>query len=450
MRVIIIGAGKVGFNLARMLSGEQHDVVVVEPDEERQEILEEQLDVQVVGGSGSSWATLDEAGIRQTDMLVAVTESDELNMIICLMAKQHGVKTTVARVRNPEYTETHFASPLSLLGIDLIINPERVTALEIAKLVAIPEALNVDYYAGDKALLIQLKIEPGSPVVGKQLMELSTKIPYIVVAIEKKHEMLVPGGQDRIAAGDSLFIMTRTQDLGEVERLFGVYRAPIDKLTILGGGRVGYYLAQILENKRPGLEVKIIEKDPKRARYISRKLERTLVLQGDGTDIEMLQEENIGDSDLFVAVTNDDKINLLCSLIARNLGVKKTVAQVRRTEVLPMMEQVGIDVVLSPQLLTAGTVLKFIRRGDIISVTVLGQNRAEMIELVAQPGSKIVNKPLKDIRFPPGVIVGAIERDNEVIIPRGGDVIKAKDHIMVFCMPHTVRKIEQLFASGVK
>ncbi|NMA63349.1 MAG: Trk system potassium transporter TrkA [Syntrophomonadaceae bacterium] len=450
MRVIIIGAGKVGFNLAQMLSMEKHEVMVIEQNEERQEILNEQLDIQVIGGSGSSWEALDEAGIKQADMVVAVTESDELNMVMCLMAKQFGVKTTVARVRNPEYTESHFSAPLSVMGIDLIINPERITALEIAKLVEVPEALNVDYYAGGKLLLVQFKMAPNAPVIGRQLLELKANLPFIVVAVENGQQMLIPGGNYRIAADDDLYVMTRTEGLEQVEKLFGVNRPPTEKITILGGGRVGYYLAHTLETKRPDVEVKIIEKDGRRARKVSHNLNRALVLHGDGTDIDMLEDENVGGSDLFVAVTNDDRLNLLCSLIARNLGVDRTIAQVRRSELLPLMEQVGIDVVVNPQLLTAGAVLKFMRKGDIISVTVLGQNRAEMIELVARPGSRVINKSLNDISFPAGTIVGAIQRGNEVIIPHGGHIIKAGDHVMVFCLPHTVPKIEHLFAGGVR
>ncbi|MDD3364928.1 MAG: Trk system potassium transporter TrkA [Syntrophomonas sp.] len=450
MKVIIIGAGKVGFSMAQLLSGENHDVVVIEQSPDRQQVLEETLDVQVVSGSGSSTSILESAGVHNADMLLAVTEFDELNMVACLLAKKYGVKTTIARVRNPEYLEVKDFFLNEVLGIDLMINPERVTAQEIAQIAKNPEALNVDYYADGKVQLMELELKEDSSLLGKRIKELPTSVPYNIVSIARKHRMLVPSGDDILQVEDHINLMARTADMRAVEKLLGVYSRKVEQVIILGGGRTGYYLAQILEHNKPAMSIKIIEKDLARAQQISQKLKHTLVIHGDGSDYQLLEEENIMSSDLFVAVTDDDKINLLCSLIASNLGVKKTVCQVKRTDVMPLAEQLGIDTILSPRLLTAGAILKYMRFGDIISVTLFGEERAEMLELLVQPGATAVNKEIRQIKFPSGSVIGAVVRENKVIIPDGSFIIQAHDRLIVFSLLKSIHKVERLFLNGGK
>lgn len=449
MKAIIIGAGKVGFSIAQLLSNEEHDVVVIEQDEERSQLVDQVLDVQVINGSGASWKVLEAAGVRHADMVVAVTEIDELNMIACLLAKQYGVKTTVARVRNTEYVETPQFSPESLLGIDMIINPERVTALEIAKIVANPEALNVEYYSQGQVQMVELLVEEKSPLAGVRINTLDSS-KYVIVAITRKNRTIVPSGSDSIYAGDHIYVVANTHDMPEVLRSIGIKRHRVENVIILGGGRTGCYIAQILEKKRLPLNIKIIEKDPKRAREVSYLLKNALVINGDGSDLDLLESENVGQADIYIAVSNDDKLNLLSSLIARNLGVPKTIAKVKRSDIMPLMQQVGVDVVFSPRLLTAGAILKYIRRGDIISVTVLGEEHAEMIELVVQPKSIAADKELSKIRFPRGSVLGAIVREDAVIIPTGKSIIRAGDKLMVFTLPTSIHKVEKLFINGGK
>lgn len=449
MKAIIIGAGKVGFSIAQLLSDENHDVVVIEQDEERAQLVDQVLDVQVINGSGASWKVLESAGVRHANMVVAVTEIDELNMIACLLAKQYGVKTTVARVRNTEYVETPQFSPESLLGIDMIINPERVTALEIAKIVANPEALNVEYYSQGQVQMVELLVEEKSPLAGVRINTLDSS-KYVIVAITRKNRTIVPSGSDSIYAGDHIYVVANTHDMPEVLRSIGIKRHRVENVIILGGGRTGCYIAQILEKKRLPLNIKIIEKDPKRAREVSYLLKNALVINGDGSDLDLLESENVGQADIYIAVSNDDKLNLLSSLIARNLGVPKTIAKVKRSDIMPLMQQVGVDVVFSPRLLTAGAILKYIRRGDIISVTVLGEEHAEMIELVVQPKSIAADKELSKIRFPRGSVLGAIVREDAVIIPTGKSIIRAGDKLMVFTLPTSIHKVEKLFINGGK
>jgi trk system potassium uptake protein TrkA len=448
MNIIVIGAGKVGFSMAQLLSDEGNDVVIIEQSQERQQLLEEALDVQVIYGSGSSTSVLEAAGVHKADMLIAVTEHDELNMIACLLAKKYGVKTTVARVRNPEYLEVKGFSLNETLGIDLFINPERVTAKEIYKIVQNPEALSVEYYAEGKVQLIELEVDEDSRIKGKKLKELDSSIPYNIVAIVRDRKMLVPSGDDVFRVEDRVNILARTMDMPEVEKVLGFHSRKIEHVTILGGGRTGCYLAQMLEASRTGVDIKIIEKDLSRARQIAQKLKHTLVIHGDGGDYEMLEEENIGHSDMFVAVTDDDKVNLLCCLIAQNLGVKKTICQIKRTDVMPLVEQIGIDAIVSPRMITAGAILKYIRSGDIISVTLFGEERAEMLELLAQPGAVAINKTLKSLDIPNGSVIGAVVRGDRVIIPDGNFVIDRHDRLMVFALPKSIHKVERLFLNG--
>lgn len=321
MRIIIIGAGKVGFSLAQMLSYENHDVVVIEKKPLRQKIVEENLDVQTILGSGASTSVLEEAGVAEADLLIAVTEIDELNMISCLIAKQYGVKKTVARIRNPEYLENTKFSPTTSIGIDLVINPERVTAKMISKLIHVPEAINVEYYADGKVQLLELYIKKDSPVVNKSLIEINFPKPNLIVAILRDEKMIIPRGSDVLKPGDLIFVIAETKNMLAVEKVLGEKRTKVENVIILGGGRIGYYLAKILE-KKP-VSVKVIDKDLEVCRKISSELNDTLVLHGDGTDISLLEEEDTGKADMFIAVTNDDKVNLLVSLLAKHLGAKK-------------------------------------------------------------------------------------------------------------------------------
>jgi trk system potassium uptake protein len=448
VKVIIIGAGKVGFSMAQLLSAENHDVTIIEQSPQRLQVLEDKLDVQVIKGSGSSKSLLEAAGVHNADMFLAVTQFDELNMVACLLAKKYGAKTTVARVRNPEYIEIKEFSLDDLMGIDLIINPERVTAQEIAEIVKHPEALSVDYYADGKIQQLELEITADSPLLGKDLKGLDASIPYNIVSIVRNRTILVPSGSDVLKLGDRIYLMARTADMKAVEKMLHFKPRKVEHVTILGGGRTGYYLSLILEQDRPNLNIKLIEKDMEQAKQLSENLNHTLVINGDGSDYQLLEEENIAASDIFIAVTNDDKINLLCTLIARNLGVKKTICQMKRAEALPLAEQIGIDTILSPRLLTAGALLKYMRVGNVISVTLFGEERAEMLELIAQPDAPVINKELQRIKFPSGAMVGAVLRDDQAIIPDGSFKIKPNDRLIIFSLLKSIHKIEGLFKNG--
>ena len=447
MQIIIVGSGKVGFNLAQMLSYEQHDVVVIEKDDERREIIGEHLDIQTVGGNGACPAVLIEAGIKEADMLIAVTELDEVNMVSCMMAKQFGVQRTIARVRNPEYAEGQQEISYPKLGIDMIINPEQVTAREIVKLIEVPDALNVDYYAEGRIQMVEIKIGPQAPVLGKKLKDLNIPNQALIACILRKNSMIVARGEDMIQNGDHVFIIVRTRDTLVIEKIIGKQLKKVEKITILGAGRISYYLTEYLLKKKLA-SVKVIEKNRAAAKLFAQRMPEVLVINGDGADPELLTEENIEESDVFVAITADDKLNLLVSLLAKNLGVKRTITQVRRSDYASLMEQVGIDVAVSPRLLTAEAILRFIRRGNIVSVTLVDGDKAEVLEIIVPDKSIVVNRSLKQINLPAGTLVGAIRRKEEVIIPRGSEIIRPGDQVIVFTLPQHISLVEKYFQSS--
>jgi len=444
MHAIVIGAGKLGFSIARLLAAEDYDVTIIEKIEERGINLEEHLDVNVIYGNGASISVLEAAGVSQAKLMVAVTEVDEVNMVACMLGKQAGVEQTIARVRNPEYLEDKRAGRDLISGIDLIINPELVTAREIAKLIEVPEALDVVYYADGRIMLLELPIQQDSPIVGKPIGNLRLDQPFLIAAITRKKKVIIPRGSDKLQGGDIVFVLAKTSDMADIEHFLGSERKQTEKVMILGGGRTGRTLAMILEKK--DYAVRVIEKEYKTCTELAEILRHGLVIHGDATDLDLLRQEGAGKGDVFVSVTDDDKVNLLAGLIAKHLGAKRAITQVRRSDYIGLMESVGIDVGVSPRVLTANAILRFIKKSDnLLSATFLAQEGAEMLEFEVSERSGVCNRLIKDLEFPVGSLVGSIHRGDQVMIAKGKDIFKAKDHVTVFCMPNAVNYVIKMF-----
>ncbi len=442
MHIIIIGAGKVGYSLAEKLSREQHDIFLVDQNEERLETVQENLDISTVLGPGGNLYTLKEAGVAKADLLLAVTDAEEVNILACLLGRQMGVNRTVARVSSPEYVENG-SLEISNFGIDLMINPELVTAESILKLIRVPEALNVEYFANRRVQLLELSVDENSPIVGQTLFDLDFDHTYLIVAIMRNGEIVIPHGKDRIEPDDLIFVMAKTEDMLAVEEFLGKERKKVKDIAILGGGKLGYQLARILEKR--DYNIKLIESQISRCQWLSERLDKTQIIIGDGTDLNLLESEDIANSDIFAAMTGDDKANILVSLLAKHLGVPRTISQLRRSDYVPLVEKLGIDVAVSPRMLTAGAIMKYIRRGKILSVTFLEGDRAELLELIAPSQGRIINTPLKNLKLPRGMIIGAICRGDEVIVPGGNDIIGPGDLIIVFALPKAISQVEKLF-----
>lgn len=444
MRIIIIGGGQVGTELADRLSRD-HDVVVIEKNAAMSRKIESAMDLMVITGNGASVQTLEKAGIREASLLIAVTEIDEVNIIACMLAKNYGVETTVARIRNTEYEADSRILTNEQLGIDIIINPERVAAQEIAKMIKSPNISEVEHYADGRVLIVGYYIDEASPSLNKKVSDIRCPEGCIVCAILRKSgEIVIPSGDDVIQLKDELFILGKTEVFSQPWFTARSPRYP-RRVVIAGGGRVGLQLAELLEAEGNKFMVKLIERDTGRIEEIANLLNKALVLQGDVTDIHFLKDEEVDKADVLVAVTGDDEINLLSTLLADHLGTSVTISEVIRPDYNIIHNSIGIDRIVSPRLLTVAQIFKHIRREDIISMTILKEDKAEVMELFVSENALVNNKKLMDVNLPQGILVAALVRDDEIIIPSGEDVILAGDRIIIFYLTELSPQVDKYF-----
>ena len=440
MKIVVVGAGKVGYSLAQRLAQDQHDVYVIEKNGDRIKNLENSLDVNLVQGNGSSISLLQEIGIADMGMLIAVTDSDEVNMLACMLGKAAGISKTIARVRDNEYDSGTNASIRERLGIDLFINPEMVTAQEIYKVLKTPAALDVEDFASGAVRLVEFKIRNNLHVTGIPLRKLELPPNVLVVGIMRGGEMIIPHGESTLEYLDNVFFLGAKESIDQVEVWLNEVSRPTQRVVIIGAGLIGRNLTLLLE--ADGYDVKVIEKDLDRCEQLAALVSRSIVIHGDGTDIDLLQAEEISDNDVIICLTDDDKLNLLVALLAKHLGVPKTFVRVGRLEYITLMEQVGIDVVFSPRLLTSGQILRLIREGEnLINIFTFEGSKAEAIEISITNRSNLMNQYLKDLKFPGKSLVGAVVRDNRTIVPKGDTQLVEGDHIVIFTLPEYVNKL---------
>lgn len=447
MKVCIIGAGKVGFEIARRVTENGHDVVLVDRSDDRLDAIQERLDILTIRGNGGTARVMNDPAVACSDLLVAVTDSDEINIISCLEAKRRGIAKTIARVREPDYAYDFFNTKAEW-GIDLFINPDLAAASEIARQLILPLAIHTESFGNGKILMTELVVDNGSEMLRcKRLQDIDLPKSTRVVAISREGDMLVPGGEDTLMPGDIIYILGNLKSISELsERIKGKKRR-VQNVMILGGSRIGYYLATKLH--QAGVKnIKLIEQQRDRCDELAERLPDTLVLRADGTDIDFLQQEGIQNVDGFVAVTGLDEENLLISLLAKQMGAKQVIAKVSRPGYTALVERLGVDSSISPRLITVSEILRFISGGKLLSLFMLLNGKAEVVEMVVETESKLVNKSLKKAGFPKGVIIGAILRGNEAIIPEGDEVIRAGDRLVVFTVGNYLHQVESMV--GVK
>ncbi len=443
MKIIIVGAGKVGIQIAQTLSAENHDVTIIDKREDIRQDLDNNLDIMTIVGNGANVRILEQAGIREADMLIAVTRIDEVNMIACMTAKQFNVSKKIARIRNTEYMYTNSLSK-EKLGIDFVINPERATAKEIVKLLKTPTNVSeAQDFAGGKISLFGLKIEEGCHFSNQKIKDIHFGSNTLLASIYRENKLIIPSGDDEILVGDKIYILIKKENYADLELICNKKSCVMQNVLILGGSNIGVQTASLLN--KIGVKTKLIEMDKARCERIAEQLPQTLVINGDGTNIDLLKDEGIETIDGFVAVTGYDEENLLVSLLAKHLGTKKVIAKISRTNYIPILEKIGIDAVVNPRLTTTSAILRFLRRGELISLTLLKEGEAEVVELIAKKSSKINNKPLKTIDLPNNAIIGAIIRKGEVFIPHGEDFVIEGDKVIVFTKTAEIKKLEQLF-----
>jgi len=448
VKIIIIGAGEVGFHIARRLSVENKDVVVIDKNPDSIRRVADSIDVQVITGSGSSPMVLEEAGIKEAEILLAVTNSDETNLIACLVADMISPATKkLARIRDADFDRYHEAFRVNAPHIDTIINPETEVVRTIERLMSVPGAVDVEEFAEGRVKFIGILLDRGSPLEGVRLSELSARTGRpapLIAAIIRNQVVTVPRGSDRMMAGDLIYFIIEAEKLTDALALFSKQIEPVRRVMIVGGGRLGLRLSAMLEEKN--IYTKIVEKNAGRCLELAKKLNRVVVLHGDGSNQELLNEESIRDMDLVVTLTNDEKTNILASLLAKRMGARKTITRVTSFSYFDLMEAIGLDQVVSPRLSAINTILKHIRRGKVLSAVALKGEQAEILEAVAMETSDIVGKPLNKISFPKGVLVIVIIRANRVIIPSGIAVIEPGDRVIIFASRQAIPRIEQIMA----
>jgi trk system potassium uptake protein TrkA len=447
VRILILGAGDVGLHLAQQLTLENHDVVVIEESRERVLKTQDYLDALVIEGNGASLTTLEQAGIAKTDLLLAVTSHDEVNLMACLSAAQYEVPKRIARVSKPDYYDHTGILPPERLGVNLMINPERECAIESYQLLQSSAAAEFAQFENGLVQLIGVRVRPDAPVAGKRLLEIgkaTQKVRALVVAIARHGETIIPTGATRIEEGDQVFILGEPRHMADVLPLAGYSRFNLKRVIIAGGSREAWFLAHMLEEHKVGCTV--IESDRKRAVALAEDLRRSLVLHGDATDLELLEMEGIGDADGFVAYTGSDETNLLSCLLAKNLGTRRVISLVDRFNYIPLVSRVGVDAAVSPRMAAVNAILSHVRRGSVLAVATLQGTRAEGIEFDVSNRFPHAGIPLAKVKFPTGSLIGAIIRGDRVIIPGGEDSIRVGDRIIVFVVPESLRQVEDLFA----
>lgn len=449
MKIVIIGAGEIGYDLASVLSKERHDVTVLDNDKESLIRVSDTLDVLTVEGSATSGNDLVKAGVSDCDILISVTSVDEINMISSMMSKRLGAKMVIARVRNEEFSMKN--SPLSPkdLGIDVMIHPELSAALEIALLLKRSVASDVINLAEGKMQLIGIRLEKQSPLMGKSLIEYSSEHPNItfrVVAIGRRGLTLIPNGSVKLQSFDQIFVLAKTEDIPEIIVSTGKKETDLNRIMIAGGTSIGAMIARILSHdESKDWSIRLIEPDYSTAEELANELKDVMVLHGNPTDPDLLATEGITDMDAFIAVTDDEESNIIACLMAKHLGVKKTVALVSKPDFIPLSQTIGLDAVINKKVAASSEIHRYVRKGRVISITEMRGIKAEVIELQALEGSKIVAKPLEKQKLPDGCVIGGVLCNGAVEIATGSTLIKPDDKVMVFCLPEAIEKITNLF-----
>ncbi len=447
MNVLVVGAGEVGFHLSKRLSEENQDVVLIESDPQRADVAAQHLDVMTVVGNGASLSVLEQAGVKNATILLAVTSRDEVNLIACLAAKRLGVKYTIARISNPEYYAQGSVLSREHMGIDLMINPERECAWETYQLLRSAAATDVAQFADGRVQLLGLQVKEGAQVAGKSMAQLGRLFAdrhYVTAAIVRDGETTIPDGETVVRAGDQLYMLAPTAEVKYIPPMAGYDRYELRRVMIAGGSTEGEFLAELLTEN--GVEVTILDRDRRRCVELAELLPKALVLHADATDLELLEMEGVSGVDGYLSATHNDETNLLSSLLAKTAGARKVVSLIHKFEYLRLVPRVGIDAAVSPRMATVNAILRYVRRGRVMTVAHLSGIDAEAIEFKVEADAKIIGTALKDLDFPKGALIGTIVRKDDIIIPRGNDRIQAGDEVIVFALPDAIVDIEALFA----
>ncbi len=436
MKIVIIGLGTIGRTILRSLAGESHDITIIDEDKEKIESLIERYDVSGVVGNGACMDIQKEAQVKGADLAIVLTGSDELNIVACLVAKKVGAKNTIARVRNPDYRK-QVAAMREDLGIAMIVNPEQETANEIFNLISLPSVAQIERFAKGRVSLVEIVVEKGCTLIGETLISLGKKLNtrVLICAVQRGEQVIIPDGNFTIEEGDKLHFTSAAKDLGDFLSEANLVKSPLKNIMIVGGGRIGFYLADALSKKK--YKVKLLEDNLATAEAIAEQLPKVTVIHGNGTQHDLLLEEGIEAMDAFVSLTDIDEENMIVSMFANKMKVRKTITQIKSDNLYGMLDELGIDNNVSPKHVVAGRILSYIRAlantvgSNVLTLYQLVNNQVEALEFLAKKEERFFDTPLKDLNIKRNCLIASIIRKNEVIIPDGNSRIQLGDNVIV-------------------
>ena len=448
MKIVIAGAGEVGLHLSKILSYESHDITLVDNNEVNLKDGENYLDIKVINGDSSSPSILNKANVSNADLVIGVTASESINFFTCILSKKLGAKRTIARVTNTEFIENGSKFDFSSIGIDEIISPENIAANEVKLLINDSGFTNSHDFENGALKMMAAKIQNNAPFVGKTVMEAASVFPgikFMPIAIERggSHTAIIPRGDTVFKNDDHVYFITCHDGVDELYNLMGTKKDKIQKIMILGGGRVGNKVAKELSNE--GYSVKLIENNSEKAEHLANSLPNVLVLNIDGTRVDLLSEESLDDMDAFIATTGDSQKNIMSCLMAKSKNISRTIAIVDNTDYFELSESIGVDTLINKKLLAANQIFRFIRKGNILELNKLNNMNAEVLEFLISDESKVVGKKIKDLDFPRSAIIGGVIRDGVGKIALGDFIIKKGDRVLVCSLYNAINKVEKLF-----
>jgi len=448
MKIIIAGAGEVGFHLAKLLSYESQDITLIDSNKESLSYADNHLDIRVLKGDATSIGILEDARVAQSDLVIGVTSSETTNLTLCILAKQLGCKRTIARISNTEFIENKERLRFSDLGIDELISPERLAATEIQLLIN-QSAFNDTYeFEEGKLIMVGICLSSGAPFVGKTVKDAAetfSEVHFMPIAIKRSGTQftIIPRGDSVFQAEDQVYFITSKEGVEELYKMTGTIKKDIKNVMILGGSKVGQKTARDLCNRK--FNVKLIEKDKQKATDLAEQLPNALVINGDGRNVELLEEESLSAMDAFIAVTGNSETNIMSCLVAKSKDIKKTIALVENMDYFQLSHSIGIDTLINKKLLAANNIFRYIRKGEVVAMTRLNNLNAEILEFIVKPNSAVTGKLIREIDFPRLATIGGVIRDGEGVIALGAFKITKGDRVVVCCLPSAIPKIEKLF-----
>lgn len=446
MNIIIVGDGKVGYALAEQLTKEDHSITIIDKNEMALKKADSTLDVMCVKGNGARASVLLEAGVEESDLVIAVTSRDEMNMLTCLTAKKlAGDVRTIARIRDPEYYE-EYAALQEQMGIDMVINPEFMAAQEIANILQFPSAMNIELFFGGKERLIDFRIQEGDMLTGNKLSKISGKLPQniLIVAVERDGQAFIPNGDFEFQVYDRVYVMGQITGITNLFKLLGRYIQKINTVMMVGGGRTSYYLTKIIS--KLGMKIKIIEINPQKCIELSEIIEEATIIEGDGTDQEILDSENIEDMDAFIAMTGRDEENLITAMYGIEKGVDKVITMATRIRIPDIMNKLGLDSIIDPKLVTTSYIIGYVRgmqnsRGSIVEALYkIMDGKAEVISFIANHSARVLNVPIKNLSLKKEIVIACIQHRSTVTIPHGNEKITIGDKVLIVAKSNHVIK----------